>query len=129
MPLTDTMNINSVMLTGRLGDNATIKTLPGKGGSKVASMSIAVTRGYQAPDGTWPADWFKVTTMQPSLIDKTLAKQATKGRLVVVVGAFRAREWADKETGEVHTSYEIEVESSTGIVPVPEKPKEKTNGR
>lgn len=128
-PLAEPMSINTVLLTGRLGSNADIKTLPGNGGSKIATMSVGVDRGYKAADGSWPSDWIRVVTFQPSLIDKTLAKQAVKGRLVTIQGGFRAREWTDKDTGEVKTSYEIEVESSAGIVPVLERKKEKTDAR
>ncbi len=125
--LTDPMNVNQVRLVGRLGGNAEIKTLPGNGGSKIATLSVAVGRGYKDANGEWPSDWIRVVTFQPSLIDKTLAKQATKGRLVVIDGAFRAREWEDKETGEVKTSYEVEVETSAGVVPVLELKREKAN--
>ncbi|MBN2752337.1 MAG: single-stranded DNA-binding protein [Rhodospirillaceae bacterium] len=126
--LAEPMSVNTVTLIGRLGDNATIRTLPGNKGSKIATMSVAVGRGYKDANGEWPSDWLRLVTFQPSLIDKTLAKQATKGRLVMVQGALRAREWEDTETGEVKTSYEVEVETSTGIVPVLEKRKEKANG-
>lgn len=127
-PLSEPMTVNQVRLVGRLGGNAEIKTLPGNGGSKIATMSVAVGRGYKDADGNWPSDWIRVVTFQPSLIDKTLAKQATTGRVVLIDGAFRARDRVEPETGEVlGTFYEIEVETSGGIVPVLEKRKEKAN--
>ena len=125
--LSEAMNVNTVTLAGRLGDNAKITTFPGDKSRKLAAFNVAVGRGYKDAHGNWPTDWLRVVTFQPSLIDKTLAKQATKGRLVTVQGALRAREWADKTTGEIHTSFEIEVENSNGIVPVIEKRKEKAN--
>lgn len=127
--LTEPMTVNQVRLVGRLGGNAEIKTLPGNGGSKIATMSVAVGRGYKDADGNWPSDWIRIVTFQPSLIDKTLAKQAVKGRLVLIDGGFRARDQVDPQTGEIKgTFYEIEVETSTGIVPVLEQRKEKANG-
>ncbi len=127
IPLTEPLSLNSVRLVGRLGDKASIQTFPGEKARKLATMNVAVGRGYQDASGEWPVDWLRVVTFQPSLIDKTLAKQALKGRLVAVMGEFRAREWDDKETGEVKTSFEIEVENSNGIVPVLERKKEKAN--
>ncbi len=127
MPLAEPMIVNAVRLVGRLGGNADIKTLPGNGGSKIATMSVAVGRGYKDAEGNWPSDWIRIVTFQPSLIDKTLAKQATKGRLVMIDGGFRTREWTDPATGEIKTFYEVEVENSAGIVPVLERKKEKAN--
>lgn len=127
LPLTEPLSLNSVRLVGRLGDKASIQTFPGEKARKLATMSVAVSRGYKDANGEWPSDWLRVATFQPSLIDKILAKQALKGRLVAVQGEFRAREWADKDTGEVKTSFEIEVETSNGIVPVLEKRKEKAD--
>lgn len=127
MPLTEPLSLNRVRLVGRLGDKASIQTFPGEKARKLATMSVAVGRGYQDANGGWPVDWLRVVTFQPSLIDKTLAKQALKGRLVAVEGEFRAREWDDKETGEVKTSFEVEVETSNGVVPVLERKMEKAN--
>lgn len=111
---------NLVMLSGRLGAHADIKTLPGQDGGKVASFSLAAERSFKGGDGQWRnvTDWLRVVTFQPSLIDKVLAKQATKGRLVAVQGSLRSREWADPQDGEIRTSIEIEVDGSGGIFPV-----------
>ncbi|TAN56397.1 MAG: single-stranded DNA-binding protein [Magnetospirillum sp.] len=114
-------NLNTVMLAGRLGADAEIKTLPG-GKGKVASFSLAVDRSYKDSTGKWhnETDWFRVVTFQPTLIDKVLAKQGTKGRLVFVQGALRQRNWNDKDTGEVRSSVEIEVDNTGGITAVVE---------
>lgn len=112
-------NVNTVMLAGRLGADADIKTLPGNKG-KVASFNMAVDRSYKDAAGKWhtETDWFRVVTFVPSLIDKVLAKQATKGRLVFVQGALRARSW--EQDGQKRTSVEIEVDATGGITPVVE---------
>ena len=112
-------NVNTVMLSGRLGADAEIKTLPGDN-RKMASFNLAVDRNYKDRSGSWHTDteWFRVVTFQPSLIDKVLAKQATKGRLVFVNGTLRARTW-EKE-GEKRTAFEIEVDNNGGITPVVE---------
>lgn len=111
--------LNNVMLAGRLGADAEIKTLPGDKG-KVASFNLAVERSYKDRSGKWHSetDWFRVVTFVPSLIDKVLAKQATKGRLVFVQGALRARSW--EQDGQRRTSIEIEVDANGGITPVVE---------
>lgn len=115
----DSPPINQVHLVGRLGADASIKTMPGQGGGKVASFNLAADRSYKDAAGQWKTvtDWLRIYTFQPSLIDKVLSKTATKGRLVLVQGGLRSREWTDDD-GEVRTAIEIEVDSSSGIVPV-----------
>jgi single-strand DNA-binding protein len=113
-------NVNVVTIAGRLGADAEIKTLPGDN-KKVASFSLAVDRNYKDRNGLWrnETEWFRVVTFQPSLIDKVLAKQATKGRLVFVQGTLRARKWKNGDEAE-RPAFEIEVENFGGITPVVE---------
>ncbi|MBC7953618.1 MAG: single-stranded DNA-binding protein [Rhodospirillaceae bacterium] len=121
VPITiDTPPMNLVMLAGRLGAHADIKTMPGEAGGKVASFSLAAERSFKTGTGEWrnETDWLRVFTFLPSLIDKVLAKQGTKGRLMLVQGALRSREW--DQDGQKRTSVEIEVDNSTGITPVVE---------
>lgn len=115
----DSPAVNLVMLAGRLGGHAEIKTLPGANGGKVASFSLAADRSYKDSAGQWQTktDWLRVVTFQPSLIDKVLAKTATKGRLMLVQGSLRAREWADGD-GEIRHSVETEVDGTGAITPV-----------
>lgn len=126
VPVTiDSLGMNRITLAGRLGAHADIKTLPGQNGGKVASFSLAADRSFKNREGQWckATDWLRVVTFQSSLIDKVLGKQATKGRLVLVDGALRSREWADTD-GEVRTSVEVEVDGTGSITPVIEdKPK------
>jgi single-strand DNA-binding protein len=120
-PITDdTAPMNVVMLAGRLGAHADIKTLPGNAGGKVASFNLAADRSFKDRTGEWrnETDWLRVVTFQPSLIDKVLAKQATKGRLVFIQGALRSREW--EQGGEKRTTVEIEVDGAGSITPVVE---------
>lgn len=120
VPVTsDNAAMNRVLLAGRLGAHADIKTLPGNGGGKVASFSVAADRSYKDGRGELhkDTDWLRVVTFQSSMIDKVLAKQATKGRLILVEGALRSREWADGN-GEVRNSVEIEVDGTGSITPI-----------
>ncbi len=111
-------NVNVVTIAGRLGADAEIKTLPGDS-RKIASFSLAVDRNYQDRNGLWrnETDWFRVVTFQPALIDKVLAQQATKGRLVFVQGSLRSRNWKTGD-GDERTAFEIEVGPDGGITPV-----------
>ena len=113
-------NVNVVTIAGRLGADAEIKSLPGDE-RKVASFNLAVDRNYQDRNGLWrnETEWFRVVTFLPSLIDKVLARQATKGRLMFVQGTLRARKWT-KDDGEKRTAFEIEVDATGGIMPVVE---------
>jgi single-strand DNA-binding protein len=120
VPVTaDNPAMNRVLLAGRLGAHADIKTLPGQDGGKVASFDLAADRSFKNRAGEWQkaTDWLRIVTFQSSLIDKVLAKQATKGRLVLVEGFLKSREWTDKD-GEVRTSIEIEVDGTGGVTPV-----------
>lgn len=120
VPVTaDSALMNRVLLVGRLGDHARITTLPGQDGGKVASFDLAADRSFKNREGTWQkaTDWLRIVTFQSSLIEKVLAKQATKGRLVLVEGFLKSREWTDGD-GEVRTSIEIEVDGTGGVTPV-----------
>lgn len=106
------MTVNDVNLVGRLGDNAAIRTLTGADGGKMATMSVAVGRPHKDGDGKRPTDWLRVVCFSATALNTDFAKNATKGRVVLVRGSFRAREYADKTTGEIKTSHEIVVETS-----------------
>ncbi len=111
--------INSVMLAGRLGANADIKTTPGDDGGKMASFSVAVERSFKTASG-WKTetDWLRIVTFQSGLIDKVIAKLAVKGGLALVQGALRSRSY--EQDGQQKTSVEIEVDGTGGIILVPE---------
>lgn len=115
--------VNFVMLTGRLGGDAEIKTLPGDKG-KVASFNLAVTHSYKTRAGEWKNEthWFRCVTFQSGLIDKVLAKVGTKGRLIHVQGELRAREWDDKD-GNKRASVEVEITEFDGLTPIVEDKK------
>jgi len=120
VPVTaDSAPMNRVLLAGRLGAHADIKTLPGQDGGKVASFDLAADRSFKNREGVWQkaTDWLRVVTFQSSVIDKVLAKQATKGRLVLVEGFLKSREWTDGD-GEVRTSIEVEVDGAGSITPI-----------
>jgi len=113
------LHVNKVMMSGRLAADATIRTYPGeKKALKQARMAVYVTRGYKDAQGNWPADNISVVTRQPTLVDKILSKQATKGRLVYVAGGLRAREYEDSTTQEKHISYEVEVQDASDVLPI-----------
>jgi single-strand DNA-binding protein len=114
-------SVNTVLLSGRLGADASITTRPGNKG-KVASLSVGVDRSFKDRDGKWndAAEWHRVVTTAPAHIDKVHAKDGTKGRIVQVQGRLRAREWTDKTTGEVITAHQIEADASGTILVIPE---------
>ncbi len=112
-------NLNTVMLCGRLGADAEIKTLPGDRG-KVASFNLAVDTTFKDRTGKYhtDTDWFRVVTFLPGLIDKIVAKEGVKGRLMYVQGRLRARSY--EQDGQKRTAYEVEVDPTGGLTPIVE---------
>lgn len=121
--------MNTVILSGRLGADAAIKTRPGNGGGKFATLSVGVDRSWQDGSGQWQrnVEWHQVVTTAPGHIDKVLAKDGLKGRVVQVQGCLRAREWTDPKTGEVKNIHQIEADASGTILVVPELHKAKSS--
>lgn len=84
---------NIVILTGRLGRDAEVRTT--QGGQKVANLNIATTEAWKDRNsGEWKekTQWHRVVTWQEGLADM-LANKAKSGRLVQVTGTLEYRSW------------------------------------
>jgi single-strand DNA-binding protein len=88
----------NVTILGRLGTDPTLRYTPH--GVPVCNFSVAVNRRWANPEGEAQEEttWFKVVTWQ-GLAD-SCADYLKKGRLVLVNGHIRTRQYQD---GDGHT--------------------------
>lgn len=82
------MNLNQVLLIGRLGDDAKIRFTPT--GKSVASFRLAVNRKYRngSNELVEVTDWFNVETWQAGV-----HQYLTKGKEVLVTGRLETDEY------------------------------------
>lgn len=85
------LNINRVMITGRLTREPETKYLPS--GMAVTNLSIAVNRRYQDKSGEWREEtsFFDVETFGKTA--ERLAETARKGQPVYVEGRLKQDSW------------------------------------
>ena len=83
-------DLSKYLFTGRLGNDAVVKTTPN--GKKVMEMSVAVNTGYGEYKKTM---WIKVNVWGDKV--DTLAPMFTKGALVAGCGEPEINTWTDKE--------------------------------
>jgi len=103
---------NLVMLKGRLGADAEIRTT--SGGDRVANLRIVTTDVYKVRDtGEWKErpEWHRVTVWGEGTI-KHLEKHGLKGALIDVLGQNRTRKW--KSEGVDHYATEVVADYRAG---------------
>lgn len=83
-------DLSKYLFTGRLGNDAVVKTTPNS--KKVMEMSVAVNTGYGEYKKT---TWIKVNVWGDKV--DTLAPMFTKGALVAGAGEPEINTWTDKE--------------------------------
>ena len=90
------ISINKVLLYGRLGDNAEIKTT--KKGSEFMRFRIATNRPFKQKDGTYTEDtqWHQVVCWDSALV-RTFKDKALKGAEVYLEGELIHREYGEKD--------------------------------
>jgi single-strand DNA-binding protein len=109
---TKTMLMNNlVMLKGRLGADAEIRTTTG--GDRVANLRVVTTDTYKDKGGEWKekAEWHRVTVWGEGSI-KHLEKRGTKGAMIDVLGQNRTRKWT--ADGVDHYSTEVVADFRAG---------------
>ncbi len=96
--------INKVELSGFVGLNPEVKTLPN--GNKVLRMSLATSSSYKDREGNWVRDttWHNIV-MWNKLAD-TANGEIVKGSRVSLTGKLASRQYTDKD-GKKHTVTEI----------------------
>jgi len=85
------LNINRVMLTGRLTREPETKYLPS--GTAVTNISIAVNRPYQDKNGQWRDETSFIDVEAWGKVAERIAETARKGQPVYVEGRLKQESW------------------------------------
>lgn len=85
------LNINRVMLTGRLTRDPETKYLPS--GTAITNISIAVNRRYQDKSGEWRDDTSFIDVEIFGKAAERVAETARKGGAVYVEGRLKQESW------------------------------------
>lgn len=96
------MSLNRIVLQGRLGADPELRTTPT--GVEVATVNIAVDRDRKDAEGNRQSDWVTIVAWKGTA--KFLAQYFQKGRVIIVDGRLRMRNWTDKD-GNKRTSAEV----------------------
>lgn len=88
------MNLNNVVLIGRLTKEPELRYIPGSG-TAVCECSVAVKRDYKNQQGAYDTDFFFVSLMGKAA--EYVANNIPKGMLVSVQGSIRIDQFKDKE--------------------------------
>ncbi len=97
--------VNKVILVGRLGKDAEVKTL--NSGKPVMNFSVATSETWTDKDGKKQekTEWHNCVTMNERMTD-AISKYLTKGTQVYIEGKLQTRKWEDKN-GETRYTTEI----------------------
>lgn len=111
------MSINKVIIAGRLGADPDVRRFDN--GGMVANFRIAVDNRFRDRSGELKEQtyWLDVAVIGSGA--EFVEKYIGKGRMVLIDGSLRVREWTDKEGGK-HSVTEI---VTTQVEPL-DKPKE-----
>lgn len=90
--------INKVIIVGNLGRDPEMRYTPS--GAPVTSFSVAVTRGWNTPEGERreETEWFNVETWNK--LAEIANQYLTKGKQVFIEGRLKTDSWEDRNTGE-----------------------------
>ena len=102
------ININHVVLTGRLTSDPELRALPS--GSSVCHLRLAVNARRRNPNGEWgeKPNFFNVVVFDAP--GENVAKYMHKGRAVAIDGRLDWREW---ETPDGRTAQAVSVIAGT----------------
>ena len=90
--------MNTVIISGRLGADAEMKSANGKA---VCSFRLALDSFKRDA----PAEWITVIAWEKTA--EFVCNHLGKGRKVLVEGRLQVREWADRETGAKRSVVEV----------------------
>lgn len=87
--------LNNIVLMGRLVRDPELRHTGS--GTAVASLTLAVDRGYKSQSGEKETDFIDIVAWRSTA--EFVCKYFTKGRMVVVEGRLQVRDWTDKDGG------------------------------
>ena len=100
-------DINSVVLTGRIGNNPELNRT--SNGTSVCTISLAVQKVRKPANGQPNADWIDCVMWRKTA--EFICKYAGKGSKIAVKGSFLSRSWTDK-SGNKQKRLEVNVEEA-----------------
>lgn len=99
--------LNKCFLQGRLVADPELRHT--QSGTAVASLRLAVDRDFKDKDtGERKADFINVVAWRSTA--EFIARNFSKGRMIVVAGSLQIRDWTDKD-GNKRTTAEVVAES------------------
>lgn len=109
------MNLNKVILCGRLANDIELKTT--NSGNSVASFSLATSRSFKDKSGTKQeqVQFHKIIAWNKTA--EALAQYAIKGQELLVTGRLENRSWEDKDGVKKFTTEVILEEFQFGSKP------------
>lgn len=99
--------INCIVLMGRLTADPELRTT--QSGVSVARFRIAVDRNYADQNGDRAADFISIVAWKQQA--EFVSKYFHKGSMIAVQGELRMNKYKDRETGQNHTTYEVQANS------------------
>lgn len=116
-------DVNEVLLVGRLGRDAEMKTT--QGGTNYTRFSMATSKGYKDATGNWQntTTWHNVVCWGKTA---EAAAQLKKGHIAMVRGAIETRKYTGKD-GVEKTSFEIKADSVREVMPMAKKQESATD--
>lgn len=88
--------LNKIILMGRLTRDPELRRTGS--GTAVTSFSLAVDRDFKSQSGEKETDFIDVVAWRNTA--EFVSKYFTKGRMAVVEGSLRMRDWTDKENNK-----------------------------
>lgn len=99
--------LNKIFLMGRLCKNPELRRT--QAGTAMVSFTLAVDRDFKDKDtGERKADFINVVAWRSTA--EFIARNFSKGRMIVVSGSLQMRDWTDKD-GNKRTTAEVVAES------------------
>lgn len=96
------MNINKLIIAGRLGKDPELKTTTN--GTSVASFSVATNRTWTDKQGQKQEDTEWVNCVAWGKTAETISKFFHKGKEIYLEGRIQTRKWQDKEGNNRYTT-------------------------
>lgn len=92
--------LNKIVIQGRLTKDPELRRT--QSGTAVASATVAVDRDFKNQDGNRDTDFIPIVAWKGT--GEMLAKYFSKGRMIVVEGRLRLRDWTDNDGNKRRTA-------------------------
>ena len=103
------MNLNKVMIAGRLTRDPEIRVTPK--GTSICQLGLAINRDWKTESGEKQTEVLFVDVEAWGKQAEVVAKYFAKGREIFVEGRLRLDQWEDKNTKEKRSRMKVVLES------------------